>query len=285
MIFLIKEIIEQVKIRLYNQYRPVFLRGGIDSNINKKVMIKVQGSVYPSLPQGAVKAALCGDNADTVKLLSNYGIDVITIDSDKRLPRPVCSHADMLCCHLSEDIIFSYCQSVGKNMQKWGIECIVPDIVPQPIYPHDVALNCAVVGKYLVSNMKYACGELLAAAEKLGLELINVKQGYARCSIAIIDENSVITADKNIAVKLREKGIDVLLIRPGHINLPGYDYGFIGGTCGKIDKDKILFMGNPDLHPDGSSIRRFIESKGVAVIASEGKLFDFGGFIPIKVTY
>lgn len=245
----------------------------------------MQGLVYPSLPQGAVKTALCGDNANAVKLLSGHGIDVITIDSDKRLPKPVCSHADMLCCHLSEDIIFTYSQSAGKAVQKLGIECIVPDIVPQPIYPYDIALNCAVVGKYLVANLNYACGELLAAAQKLGLELINVKQGYARCSIAIIDANSVITADKNIAAKLREKGIDVLLIRPGHINLPGYDYGFIGGTCGKIAEDKILFFGNPDLHPDGSSIRRFIESKGISVIAADGQLFDFGGFIPIKVTY
>ncbi|MBP3414312.1 MAG: hypothetical protein J6L81_03825 [Clostridia bacterium] len=245
----------------------------------------MQGLVYPSLPQGAVKTALCGDNADAVKLLSGHGIDVITIDSNKRLPKPVCSHADMLCCHLSEDIIFSYSKSAEDAVQKSGIECIVPDIVPQPIYPYDIALNCAVVGKYLVANLNYACGELLAAAQKLGLELINVKQDYARCSIAIIDENSVITADKNIAAKLREKGIDVLLIRPGHINLPGYGYGFIGGTCGKIAEDKILFFGNPDLHPDGSSIRRFIESKGISVIAADGQLFDFGGFMPIKVTY
>jgi len=112
--------------------------------------------------------------------------------------------------------------------------------------------------------------------------IIDVNQGYARCSVAVIDKNSVITADEAIARKLSGEGFDVLRIRPGCIELPGYDYGFIGGCCGKLSSDKILFCGNPLNHPDGRLITEFIKSKDIEIITTdESNLFDFGGIVQI----
>ena len=54
----------------------------------------------------------------------------------------------------------------------------------------------------------------------------------------------------SIYKKLTRYGIDVLLIRPGYIELPGYPYGFIGGTNGNLSKDIIVFSGSLKEHPD-----------------------------------
>ena len=85
----------------------------------------------------------------------------------------------------------------------------------------------------------------------MGLELIPVKQGYAKCSLCIVSENAVITADEGLAYTLCRAGLDVLKIIPGCIRLPGYGYGFIGGCCGKLDAATMAFAGDPLTHPDG----------------------------------
>jgi len=87
------------------------------------------------------------------------------------------------------------------------------------------------MGSRLVCNEQAAAPELLEAARRMGLELIPVKQGYAKCSLCIVSENAVITADEGLAYTLCRAGLDVLKIIPGCIRLPGYGYGFIGG-CG-----------------------------------------------------
>ena len=106
-------------------------------------------------------------------------------------------------------------------------------------------------------------------------------QGYAKCSCAIINENTVITADRSIANAL-DNFADVLLIKPGDIELPGYEYGFIGGCCGRLDKDKLAFYGDPYRHSSGREIVSFIEKHDCEPVSlKNGNLFDFGGFIPL----
>ena len=82
---------------------------------------------------------------------------------------------------------------------------------------------------------------------------------------------------------LRTKGFAVLLIRPGHIALSGYDTGFIGGCCGKLAPDKLAFAGTLSSHPDGERMREFLHSRGVAPVElREGPLVDVGGILPLR---
>ena len=82
---------------------------------------------------------------------------------------------------------------------------------------------------------------------------------------------------------LRTKGFAVLLIRPGHIALPGYDTGFIGGCCGKLAPDKLAFAGALSSHPDGERMREFLHSRCVAPVElRESPLVDVGGILPLR---
>jgi len=102
--------------------------------------------------------------------------------------------------------------------------------------------------------------------EKEGLEFINVKQGYTKCSIAVVDRKAVITSDYPIYKKLIELGVDVLLIEPGYIRLDGYPYGFVGGTCGNLSGETIAFSGKFLCHPDRLKISSFLKKYNKKVL-------------------
>ena len=69
-------------------------------------------------------------------------------------------------------------------------------------YPDDIKYNVCIVGNYAIHNFKYTDKTVLKKLKESGYELINVEQGYTNCSIAVIDNTSVITTDKKIAEKL-----------------------------------------------------------------------------------
>ena len=83
--------------------------------------------------------------------------------------------------------------------------------------------------------------------------------------------------------RLFVEGFAVLLIRPGHIALPGYDTGFIGGCCGKLAPDELAFAGALSSRPDGERMREFLHSRCVAPVElREGPLVDVGGILPLR---
>ena len=74
--------------------------------------------------------------------------------------------------------------------------------------------------------------------------------------------------------------MDVLQIRPGHIALEGYDYGFIGGASFLLDSNTLAFTGHLDVHPDRDRILDFLRQHGVsAVFLTESPVFDIGGAV------
>ena len=146
-------------------------------------------------------------------------------------------------------------------------------------YPSDIPYNAACTGKYFIHNLRFTDRKLLETAEKCGFSLVNTRQGYSRCSLAVIAENSIITSDEGSAKALTAKGLDVLLIRSGYIKLPPYDYGFIGGCCGRVG-DEIIFNGNLSAHPDFQLMESFILSRGLSLkFFEEYELEDTGSII------
>ena len=113
-------------------------------------------------------------------------------------------------------------------------------------------------------------------------DLILVRQGYSACAAAACADGAMITSDRGIASAASRAGIPCLIIRKGHISLPGYgdgDGGFIGGASG-LYGDSLFFSGDPLTHPDGAVIYDFCrEHKTKPVPLAGGKLFDGGGII------
>jgi hypothetical protein len=117
-------------------------------------------------------------------------------------------------------------------------------------YPNDVRLNALILGDNAIVNQLTIGKEILDYIISKNYRIISVKQGYAKCSTVVIDENSIITSDNGIARAAEQAGIEVLKITEGFIRLKDFEYGFIGGACGKISKNKIAFCGRIQDHPD-----------------------------------
>ena len=196
---------------------------------------------------------------------------------------PLSYHPDMLCFNLRENkwIFYNEIYKINKNIiDKLNFEIIITENPKSHKYPNDVGLNAAMFGNNLICNVKYTNKIILDYMKQTSKKIIEVKQGYTKCSVCIVDENSVITPDESIYKKVLQNNINALIIQKGYINLDGYDYGFIGGCSGLINKNKLAFTGDITLHPNYNDIKSFCESRGVEVISlSTKKLYDYGSLL------
>ena len=208
------------------------------------------------------KVIISKDAGEELKAYLEDKAQVIVFGGIDTVAEPIRNHPDLVYCRLKEDAIF-----LGNE------QLLAPD------YPGDIIYNGFSTGKYFIHDLKHTDEELLKAVDELGLIKVNVKQGYACCSIVPVDEDSIITADRGIARAAEAAGIAVLTVGPGHVELPGYDTGFLGGTSGRVG-DEILFNGDLSAHPDFDTIREFIESRGLQIKYFESyPLRDIGSII------
>ncbi len=146
-------------------------------------------------------------------------------------------------------------------------------------YPKDIAYNIKVLGSNIIHNFKYTDTCVLKMAT--GMTRIDVPQGYSGCSICSLGDNALITSDSIIAKKALSRGIEVLSISPGHIILPGFDYGFIGGAS-FFYKNTLYFFGDATMHPDWKKIYSFCSKQNVSIMnLSDEPLWDYGSAITV----
>lgn len=150
------------------------------------------------------------------------------------------------------------------------------------LYPYDIILNGVNLPHLFMHNIKYTDPELLK--EVTNKKLINVKQGYTKCSTAVVSKKAIMTSDKTIAKALCKENIDVLLLPTGDILLPGLDYGFIGGCCGLLDGNHLAFYGDLNYYAYKEMVLDFLRKHNVIPIyLRHGNLIDRGSLLIIEV--
>ncbi len=175
--------------------------------------------------------------------------------------------------------VFDYYEDKLYGM---GINLIRGEKVLGGEYPNNIAYNVGRVCGGAVHNFKYTDKVLLYYFKKQYLELIHVNQGYSKCSMAVVDEKAIITSDYGIYKELIKHNIDVLLIRPGYIVLENFDYGFIGGVCGNLSPNEIIFSGSYEHHIDGHKINKFLKKYNkVPIIINKKPMVDIGTIITL----
>jgi len=205
-------------------------------------------------------------NPHFVEYLVRLGYQCDTVHCSPNLARGIASHPDLFMCKLgcSPDSPIFY----GNPS------------APRAPYPLDIPYNAVCTGKYFIHSLGFTDSSLMALAQKMEMILIDVPQGYTKCNVVVVDENSLITADKGIykACSVHPE-IDCLLVNSGHVKLPGFSTGFLGGASGRV-AENVLFHGSLQNHPDFTLIKSFIESKGLETIwFEEFPLTDIGSVI------
>ncbi len=226
---------------------------------------------------------LSGEYSVFGKRLSELGYHVILT---KPLPQLISYeryHADMQCL-IPDDhaFVLRECTSLAETLSEYYHVVLTEEDIGGK-YPDNVRLNAAVVGNTIVANMKVLDKKVLTYAEKAGYQLIHVNQGYAKCSMAVVSDRAVITADSGIYNSLKETNIDVLKIRQGRVKLSGAEYGFIGGASGSDNnngKRTLYFAGCIERHPNYDDIKMFCDKYQTEIISLTGDdLIDIGGMI------
>ena len=198
--------------------------------------------------------------------LSNKGYNLQLVESDGIVSDGLSCHPDIFLCKMG----------LYNNSPVYFAE---KGILSEK-YPDDIRFNAACTGKYFIHNLSYTDEKLLLAAKAMDMQLVNVRQGYSKCSIVVVDENSIITYDEGIVKSCRRfPDLEVLKVEKGHVKLEGYDTGFIGGASGRVGNE-IIFNGDLSKHPDFESIVDFIENKGLKCKwFPEFELTDIGSII------
>lgn len=242
----------------------------------------------PNLPQRARIVALGEKYADILdKPLKTQGLSPLYAPNNPDVDPRLSGHADLSVFHAGWDRIFlaPYLRytDFAKKLTEIGFLIEYTDINQNKKYPFDAQLNIAAFGKHFVYGKKTAYSSIvrnLTIDEHMSGLAIN--QGYAKCATVVVDENSIITADRGEAQACLEAGIDVLLVEPGHVELPGFEYGFLGGASFKLSKNAIAFTGALDKHPDKERILDFLHERGVSpVYLTEKAVFDVGSILPL----
>lgn len=144
-------------------------------------------------------------------------------------------------------------------------------------YPYDIAYNTARVGNNIFCCEKYTEKTILNFYYEHDFKIVNIKQGYAKCSICAVSDNAIITQDTGIYKAAGKNGIDALLIHDEGVRLDGFKNGFIGGASGLLDTHTLAFNGNINYHADCGKITDFCNKYNVNIISlNEDMLYDIG---------
>ncbi len=129
-------------------------------------------------------------------------------------------------------------------------------------HPHLAAYNAAGTGALLIHHTPFSEETILQHYRNQ--EIINVTQGYTRCSTLLLDSTHLITSDEGIATRCRKAGKQVCTVSPQEIVLPGLPYGLFGGCCGLSGKT-VLIAGSLKYLAEGEKIRHFIADAGFQI--------------------
>lgn len=257
----------------------------------------------PLLPQGRATVAVSGEANKAIEALKKTGVEVFELSANSKLSPPVSCHADCNLLQLDgstficdEELVPSFnafiekemfvnCLTIGQGNEKIVTEDEIVTVITEKIaspYPNEVAINVKMLGDCVVCNTKHVSNTVRNFAASKGLKLHHCNQGYVGCSSVLISPYAAMTDDESVCDAFYRIGLDCLMLSKGQIKLSGYSYGFIGGSCGLIDKNLIAFNGSLETHNDAEKIKSFLNKYNIGYVElTDDPLTDIGGIVPI----
>lgn len=123
-----------------------------------------------------------------IQALEKRGVRVLTVDICEQLDVPVRSHADMQVLPLDDCVLISpYQTRLKTQLEQMNLRVIVGEELEKK-YPKDVLYNVCLVGNHYICNYKTISRQAQQLLDARGYHPIFVAQGYANCSVAVVDE-------------------------------------------------------------------------------------------------
>ena len=220
-----------------------------------------------------------------LRRLMQYGFMPVLMPPSARLSEPLSSHPDMLICRIGDELVSTsdYLEASEAEMSviydNTHMRMHFTSDIHGTSYPDDVILNALVMGKSIYAREASLSIYLKELADSRGYTVINSNQGYPACTVMKLSDEAAITADRGMYALLSENGIRTYLIEQGGIELPPYEYGFIGGASG-VYSGCAYFIGNAEKHPSYDIIKEALDKEGLRpVMLGDFPLSDLGGIL------
>ena len=239
----------------------------------------------PNLPENKVNTVLAGELIEPyIDELSRLGVNTLKTRPNQRFSTSLKFHADLFVNYLGNGRILldSSCVDIIPDLTAEGIDVAVINEKVNSEYPFDCILNSVITDSFFLGKYDISSQLIKDYIAEKQLKIIDIPQGYAKCSVVSVTENAFITDDISAYNAIKSNNSDVLLVEKGSITLKNYDYGFIGGCCGKLDKNTIAFCGDIIKHKSFDNIKAFCDNYKVDLLSlGNGELTDIGSIIPI----
>jgi len=221
--------------------------------------------------------------------LLSFGFNLIPTDKVSSLYEAVNGHPDLQFFCIEKKLIAhkDLSEIQMKLLQKLGAPITLGNSSLSLPYPKNVPYNALLTPDLMMHRLDATDPVILSEIQELKksreIRLVNVRQGYSRCSCAYVGNNSYITEDLVMAEKLISLGKEVFYRKHSNVYLEGFDFGFIGGAISLLtinNEELVLISGSLDSYFYGKELKTFLELRDIRYeCLSEGKLMDRGSII------
>lgn len=222
------------------------------------------------------------------KLLS-FGFNLIPTDKVFSLYEAVDGHPDLQFFRIEKKIIAQKDLNQNKMelLSKFGASIILGNSSLSLPYPRNIPYNALLSPDLFMHKLDATDEIILSEIQELKkskeISLVNVRQGYSRCSCAYVGNNSYITEDIVMADKLLALGKQVFYRKHSNVYLEGFDFGFIGGAISLITiqgEELVLISGSLDSYFYGKELKLFFRQRNIRYeCLGDRQLMDRGTII------
>lgn len=236
--------------------------------------------------------------------LKSLGYRLIYTCISNNVYAEISSHVDIFCSKIGDNLILEpNFFKVFTNLNEYNEIKNKVNVISGSTYISDcaTAYNVCALDNFLISNIKSTDTNVINIAKKNNLEIIDVKQKYAKCSVSKLNCNNFVTLDKGIKKRVdifkKEKSSNDSN-RINALYLPQQDFniklinsygkyssmcGFLGGATCVIDDKYIIFGDIENVEqPSRNIIIDFVKKCGLELIDFKGlDIIDYGGVIEL----
>ena len=238
--------------------------------------------------------------------------DVLFLNPTDITYKSISAHPDIFFFQTKDGLIYApnAPKRIIKELKKRKIKLTEGKKEVGKKYPETVPYNAVGIGDTLIHNLKHTDSTILS----LYKNHIHVNQGYTRCNLVALNENSFITSDEAISRQLSAVSDDncqgclslskaqigastssatekpkahssqltALYIDPKQIKLEGHDNGFFPGCCG-VWKNNLIVCGSTKYLKEKAELDKFLKDNDFNLIELyDGELVDVGSVFQLK---
>jgi hypothetical protein len=207
--------------------------------------------------------------------LATFG-EILELATDGITYEAISGHPDIFFCPTPAGLIVSpnlpekYFTILDQNK----INYIKGSLPVGQEYPETARYNSLVTDRFIIQNPASSDPEIRNMNPEL--EIISVKQGYVRCNLIPLPNETFITSDRGIEKSLKQRSLEELFVDPTCVQLDEFDNGFFGGACGLVG-NAFFVCGSLRYFKESILIEAFAARAGVTLIELYvGKPVDVG---------